>query len=151
MEILVGIILALAVSLMAHSVGLDRERGFYAVIVIISASYYDLFAVMGGTMGAAISEMLPFMIFLAVALWGFKQNLWLVAAALAGHGIFDFYHARLITNGGTPAWWAMFCLSFDFTSALYFAWRLSTRNSWKWPKGLGSTALPQDSVALSFF
>jgi hypothetical protein len=30
--------------------------------------------------------------FLALAMAGFKKNLWLIVAALAGHGVFDFYH-----------------------------------------------------------
>jgi hypothetical protein len=36
--------------------------------------------------------------FVAVAILGFKLNLWLVVAALSGHGVFDFLHARLIEN-----------------------------------------------------
>jgi hypothetical protein len=124
MPFLVGVILAAAVGLMATWVGLDRERGLYPVVVIVSASFYELFAVMGGTSATVIAEMVPFTIFLFVALLGFKRNLWLVVAALAGHGIFDFAHSRLIADPGVPVWWPMFCLSYDFAAAIYLAWRL---------------------------
>src|SRR4051812_2102767 len=124
MPILTGITLALAVSLTATWAGLDRDRGFYPIILIVSAACYDLFAIMGGSPQALIAELVPFSIFLAVALLGFKRNLWLVVAALAGHGIFDVKHSRLIADPGVPVWWAMFCLSYDFTAAAYLAWRL---------------------------
>jgi hypothetical protein len=124
MPFLVGVILAAAVGLMATWVGLDRERGLYPVVVIVSASFYELFAVMGGTSATVIAEMVPFTIFLFVALLGFKRNLWLVVAALVGHGLFDFAHSRLIADPGVPVWWPMFCLSYDFAAAIYLAWRL---------------------------
>jgi hypothetical protein len=124
MPILVGITLAVAVGLVATWVGLDRERGLYPIVVIVSASFYELFAVMGGTGATLIAEMIPFTMFLIVALLGFKKNLWLAVAALVGHGIFDFSHSRLIADPGVPAWWPMFCLSYDFAAALYLAWRL---------------------------
>ena len=125
MSILVGLTLAVAVGLLATWAGLDRERGFYPVILIVSASYYDLFAVMGGTGVTVISETVPFTLFLVVALVGFRKNLWLIVAALVGHGVFDLIHSRLIANLGVPMWWPIFCLSYDFASAFYLAWRLN--------------------------
>ena len=62
--------------------------------------------------------------FLVVAVIGFKRNLWLVVAALAGHGIFDFFHAHLVANPGVPPWWPAFCMTFDITAAAYLAWLL---------------------------
>jgi hypothetical protein len=119
---LIGVFLAIAVGLMATWAGIDRERGFYPVVLIVIASYYDLFAVTGGSREALIAEMVPFVLFLFVALLGFKKNLWLVVAALAGHGVFDFKHSRLIADPGVPVWWPMFCLSYDFTAGPYLAW-----------------------------
>ena len=43
--------------------------------------------------------------------------LWIVAAALAGHGVFDAVHGALVTNPGVPVWWPAFCLAFDVTAA----------------------------------
>jgi len=117
--------LAVAVGLFATWAGLDRERGFYPVILIVSASYYDLFAVIGGTAVTLIAEMVPFMLFLVVALLGFRKNLWLIVAALVGHGVFDLIHSRLIADPGVPMWWPTFCISYDFAAAIYLAWRLN--------------------------
>ena len=55
---------------------------------------------------------------------GFKFNLWIVVAALAGHGIFDFFHPHVLNNPGVPVWWPGFCLTYDVTAAGYLAWLL---------------------------
>src|SRR3954451_17710678 len=62
-----------------------------------------------------------------MAILGFKLNLWFAVAALAGHGVFDFVHAHLISNPGVPAWWPGFCLTYDVAAAAYLAWILRTR------------------------
>jgi hypothetical protein len=46
---MIGVILALAVGLLATKVSLDRDRAFYPVVTIVVASYYALFAVMGAS------------------------------------------------------------------------------------------------------
>jgi len=56
--------------------------------------------------------------FLALAVIGFERSLWLTAAALVGHGIFDFFHHPLIQNAGVPVWWPGFCMSFDVLAAV---------------------------------
>lgn len=40
--------LALAVSLFARFVGLDRDRAFYPTVMIVIAAIYGLFGAMGG-------------------------------------------------------------------------------------------------------
>ena len=49
MEYLVGLILSLAVVGFATIVGFDRERVFYPTVLIVIATYYVLFAVMGAS------------------------------------------------------------------------------------------------------
>jgi hypothetical protein len=125
-EYLVGVGLALAVSLMATFAGFDKERTFYPVVTMVVASYYALFAVMGGSVAALMTESAVMALFIAAAVVGFRRNLWLVACALVAHGIFDFVHGRLIPNPGVPSWWPMFCLSYDVVAGLYLAallWR----------------------------
>lgn len=126
MEYLVGIILASVVSLGSTFVGFDRDRAFYPVVMVVIASYYDLFAVMGGSTDALMSESAAMAVFVAAAVVGFRRNLWLVACALVGHGIFDFVHGHLIVNPGVPSWWPMFCMTYDVVAGLYLAallWR----------------------------
>jgi hypothetical protein len=49
MEYLTGLILSLAVAISAAIIGFDRERAFYPIVLIVIASYYVLFAVMGAS------------------------------------------------------------------------------------------------------
>lgn len=124
---LVGAALALGVGVFATLVGLDRDRAFYATVLILVASYYELFAVMGGSASALVPETLAFGGFLALAAIGFRTSLWLVVLGLAAHGLFDFVRGDLIANPGVPAWWPMFCLSFDLVAAAYLGWLLVRR------------------------
>jgi len=124
MEYLAGVVIALLVSLSATLIGFDRDRAFYPTVLAVIASYYDLFAVMGGSLQALIVESLVMLVFLGATVLGFKRNLWLVVAALAAHGLFDFFHGHLISNPGVPIWWPMFCLTYDVAAAAYLAWLL---------------------------
>ena len=120
----VGTALALVVSFFARVTGLDRDRAFYPTVVIVVASYYILFAVMGGSERTLAVEAILMTVFVVVAVVGFKVNLWLIAAALAGHGVLDMLHGRVVTNPGVPEWWPAFCLSFDIAAAGALSWLL---------------------------
>jgi len=113
MEYLIGVILSPVVFVFALLTGLDRDRVFYPTVLIVIAIYYILFAVMGTSVHAILIESLVAGSFLAIAVVGFKTNLWFVAVALAGHGVFDFFHHLFIENPGVPVWWPGFCLIFD--------------------------------------
>jgi hypothetical protein len=120
----IGIVLALLTALLARPAGFDRDRAVYPTLLIVVASYYVLFAVMGAAGHALLVESIVMIAFAFIAVIGFKLNLWLVVAALAGHGMFDFLHHRLVTNPGVPAWWPAFCLAFDVTLASFLAGHL---------------------------
>jgi hypothetical protein len=124
---LIGAILALAVSGSSTAVGLDRDRAFYPTILIVIASYYALFAVMGESIQALVVEAVVAAAFLVVAIAGFKYSLWLVVAALAGHGVLDLFHGQVIANPGVPALWPAFCLAYDGVAAAYLACLLVRR------------------------
>jgi len=85
--LIVGVLLALAIGLMATVVGLDRDRAFYPAVTLVVASYYVLFAAMDAPTGTVLLESLVGVVFLAVALTGFRRSLWIVVIALAGHGV----------------------------------------------------------------
>jgi hypothetical protein len=124
MTFFIGFALALAVSMIARLAGFDRERVLYPTLTIVIASYYALFAVMGGSLHSLAIESIGVLVWAVLAGVGFKANLWLVVAALAAHGVFDFFHAHAVANPGVPAWWPSFCLSYDFTAAVFLAWLL---------------------------
>jgi hypothetical protein len=90
---------------------------------VVIASYYELFALMGGSPGALLAESLGLGAFALMALIGFRTSLWVVVAALATHGVFDAFHGRVIDNQGTPEWWPPFCMAFDLVAAASLAWR----------------------------
>ena len=124
MALLIGAVLAIVVGLMATGVGLDRDRALYPAVTMVVASYYVLFAVLGGSTPALWIETLVALVFVALALAGFRWSLWIVVAALLAHGLLDSVHGRLIANPGVPAWWPPFCLAYDVAAAAYLAWLL---------------------------
>lgn len=116
------------VTVLGTAVGLDRDRAFYTTMTIVVASYYALFAVMGASGQVVLVESLVAGAFGLVAVIGFKTSLWLVAAALAGHGVFDFVHSLMIENPGMPLWWPGFCGAFDVIAGAYMAALLMKRS-----------------------
>ena len=128
MAFLVGAVLALSVGLFATFFGLDRDRAFYPTVTIVIASYYALFALIGASVDALLLESIAILVFLGISVAGFRTSLWLVVAALAAHGLYDFIHEYLIINPGVPAWWPPFCLAYDVVAAAYLAWLLSRSN-----------------------
>lgn len=127
MEYLIGVLLALGVAGLATVIGLDRGRAFYPTVLMVIATYYVLFGVMGASRRVLEIEIAVATGFSLLAIVGFKNNLWLVAAALGGHGIFDLVHHVFISNPGVPQWWPGFCLAFDGIAAAWLAGRLMTR------------------------
>ncbi|MCG6875290.1 MAG: hypothetical protein LJE97_09395, partial [Betaproteobacteria bacterium] len=115
---------ALAVCVFATLVGFDRDRAFYPTLTIVIATYYGLFAVVGGSIPALMAESVVIVAFIVIATLGFKFNLWLLVGGLFGHGLFDYVHRHFISNPGVPEWWPAFCLTFDVTAAVYLAWLL---------------------------
>ena len=82
---------------------------------------------MGASIQVLIAESVATMVFAIVAFLGFKSNLWWVAAALAGHGGFDFVHGLVIQNGGVPVWWPPFCAGYDVAAGGFLAALLASR------------------------
>lgn len=127
MEIAIGAIIALSVCGLGVVAGFERDRAFYPVILIVIASYYDLFAVLGGDNGVLGVEVAMSLGFAAFALLGFRVNLWLTVAGLIGHAGLDCFHGHVVTNPGLPSWWPMFCATFDAVAGFCLAWRLVSK------------------------
>lgn len=127
MALLIGVVLAFAVGVFGTTVGLDRDRAFYPTVTVVVASYCCLFAVMGAPSSVLWLETVLAAAFVAAAAVGFRTSLWIVAIALAAHGLLDVVHGRLISNPGVPSWWPDFCMSFDVAAAAYLAWCLGSK------------------------
>ena len=128
MEYLIGVGLAVVTCTFAALAGFDRDRVFYPTMVLVVATYYILFAAMGGSARTLIQESVAAVVFLILAVVGFKKNLWLSAAGLAGHGVFDFFHHWIIGNPGVPVWWPGFCMAFDVIAGAFLAVLLMRRS-----------------------
>jgi hypothetical protein len=126
MEYLIGLLLSLAVAAFAATVGFDRDRSFYPTLLIVIASSYVLFAVMGASGSTLALEISVALGFSALAVIGYTKIPWLVAAAIVGHGLFDLVHQSWINNPGVPPWWPGFCSTFDVIFGAWVAVRLRT-------------------------
>jgi len=127
MDYFIGLVLASAVAGLAAVVGFARDRSFAPTVLIVVASYYALFAVMGESRRALVIESVFASGFLLLAVLGFKKIPWLIPAAMVGHSVFDFFHDSFIENPGVPSWWPGFCLAFDVLFGGWLAWELARR------------------------
>ena len=123
--LIVGSLSAAAVGLFAHAIGYDRDRAFYAAVLTVVGLLYVLFAVMAGR--GLVTEIAFFALFAALAAVGFRSSLWIVAAGLALHGLFDFIRDSFLIAPGAPPWWPAFCGSYDVVAALGLASLLLAR------------------------
>lgn len=110
-----GLLVGLLVIKFANALGFERDRSFYPTVLIVVASYYLLFAAMGGAHRAFAAEAVVFVCFLMLAALAAKRSRRLVAIGLIAHGIYDFLHSCIVANPGVPDWWPGFCLTFDLT------------------------------------
>ena len=125
----IGIVASAGVAVFARTVGLDRDRAFYPTVMIVIALYYVLFAVMTGSIQTVLAESVVMVVFAAAAVAAFRSSPWIVAAALAGHGVFDAFHGYVIDNPGVQAWWPAWCLAYDVGAAAGLAWLLRGERS----------------------
>ena len=116
-----GVLVALAASALGRYARFDRDQSFYATILVVTASYYVLFAAMSGSTRISAIEVLSMLPFVIAAVIGFKKNLWVIVAALLGHCVLDLFHDDIVVNQGMPLWWPSFCMSFDVVAGLMLA------------------------------
>lgn len=124
MEYVVGALLGLGVCGLVSVAGFERDRAAYPIMLIVIASYYALFGVLGGDMQALGLEVAVSLAFVGLAIIGFRTNLWIVVVGLIGHAALDAVHGHVVANPGVPEWWPVFCGSIDAVAGLYLAWRL---------------------------
>lgn len=127
MAFIVGVVLAAVLCAFGTVVGLDRERGFYATQMIVIALLYGLFAAISGSSRVLMMESIGIISFILAAVIGFRSNLWIVAVALAAHGVYDFLHPHLFENPGAPSWWRAFCGAYDVVAGIYLGVLLNRR------------------------
>ncbi len=88
----------------------------HAVLVAAIATPYLAFALLDATLRSLVAETVLVVLFVAASLILLNASAWLVAVALAAHGVWDLAHVRwAITEhtGNYPQW----CAAFDVTAA----------------------------------
>ena len=117
--VVVGVLLAVGVAILGKVTRFDQDRSFYSTVLVIIASYYVLFAVLGGSGHALVWELLVAVGFSTAAIVGAIYLPALVGIGIAAHGLFDLVHDVFIENSGVPAWWPGFCGSIDVALGLW--------------------------------
>lgn len=117
--VVVGLLLAAGIAALGKSTRFDEDRSFYSTVLIIIASYYVLFAVLGGSGHALVWELVIAVAFSTVAIVGALFLPTLVGAGIIAHGLFDVVHGVIIENSGVPIWWPSFCASIDVLLGLW--------------------------------
>ena len=130
MEYLIGVLLAVGVAAFARVVGFDRQRAFYASVLMVVAHYYILFATTAADHSALTEEIVMALVFIVAAVVGFRIDMRYAAAGLTAHGVFDYFHHFVISNPGVPAWWPGFCMAFDVVAGawLFLTYRRAERS-----------------------
>ena len=117
--VLVGVLTAVAIAALAKSTRFDQDHSFYPTVLVVIASYYILFAVMGGSGQALAWELVVAVAFSAVAIMGALYLPLLVGVGIVAHGFFDLIHHTMLENAGVPDWWPGFCGSVDVVLGLW--------------------------------
>ncbi|HEU4683618.1 MAG TPA: hypothetical protein VFS39_03850 [Nitrospira sp.] len=119
MPIVVGLLLVVAVAALGKFTRFDQDRSFYPTVLVVIASYYVLFATLGGSSQALAWEVVFALTFSVVAIVAGLYAPVVVGIGIAAHGLFDFVHDGLVQNAGVPAWWPAFCGSIDVLLGLW--------------------------------
>ena len=117
LPITIGVLLAVIMAFLARVTNFDRDRSYYAVVLIVIATYYVLFACMAGE--AILAEIFVASIFSILAIVGVFRWPLLLGVGIFMHGIFDLMHGHIISNSGVPSWWPLFCASIDVVLGLW--------------------------------
>ena len=117
--IVVGVLLGVGIAALGKFTRFDHDRSFYFTVLVVIASYYVLFAVLGGSGHALIWELAIAAAFSTVAIVGALFLPTLVGIGIVAHGLFDFVHDGIVENSGVPIWWPSFCGSIDVVLGLW--------------------------------
>lgn len=123
----IGVILAVIMAVAARVTRFDVDRGYYATVLIVIASYYVLFAFMAEE--AIVFEIVVATLFSGVAIFGAYRWAPLIGIGIMLHGVFDFIHPHIIQNAGVPVWWPAFCGGVDVVLGAWVIYLAQTRKA----------------------
>ncbi len=108
----IGAVMGAALILSLHNIGALAERSGMAVLLGAIALFWPVFAVQANASALLIAvHCIFFMLFAALAAYGFRTSATLIAIGIMSHGAFDAI--ALFTGHPGPVWWPAFCGSLD--------------------------------------
>lgn len=125
LPVIIGITLGIVLAIFARTTKFDRDRSYHAVVLIVIATYYVLFACMGND--AIVAEIFVASLFSIVAVLGALRWRILSGVGIFLHGVFDLIHGYIISNPGMPIWWPAFCSSIDIVLGLWVIFLVVTK------------------------
>lgn len=102
----------IAIAAEMRRAGMSRDRGALAVLLVAIASYYAVFAAAEGDWLAMALHLLPFGLFLLLALFGYRRGAGLIALGIVAHGVLDLALGHAAPG---PAWWPACRAALDVT------------------------------------
>jgi len=127
LPLIIGIVSGVCMAGAARLVAFDRDRSYYPTVLIFIAAYYVFFAFMAGE--GIVAEILVATVFTTIAVIGAYTRLLWVGIGIVLHGVFDWIHPHLITNGGVPLWWPAFCAGIDIVLGAWVIRMAMTRDA----------------------
>ena len=125
LPVIIGAVLAVILAIFGRLTNFDRDRSYYAVVLIVIAPYYGLFACIANE--AIVAEIFVASIFSILATLGGLRWQILLGIGISLHGVFDLMHGYIINNPGVPIWWPAFCASIDIVLGLWVIFLVVTR------------------------
>ena len=124
---LIGIVSGVLVILIVHFLKHFDQQIIYALILSGIGFLYVGFTWSDTT--ALIVTAVQAVLFLLIAGYGVKNNLYMLAAGYFLHGVWDLFYNLFTHSNLVPPHYDVFCLSIDFTIGAYLLWNVNKLNA----------------------
>ena len=123
LALIVGLVIAVIVILRFKSRRLENTKWAYPLLLASFPIYYWVFAISAKDHYALVNEISIGFLFFFVAFLAYRFKspftMLLLGIGFVSHALYDFFHASLFNNSGTPIWWPEFCGAVDILIGLY--------------------------------
>lgn len=123
LALIIGLAIAVIVILRFKSRRLENTKWAYPLLLASFPIYYWVFAISAKDYHALVNEISIGFLFFFVAFLAYRfkspLTMLLLGIGFVSHALYDFFHASLFNNSGTPIWWPEFCGAVDIFIGLY--------------------------------
>jgi hypothetical protein len=121
-RVVLGVLLALALVLVARRLGRRRELQAYAAVLVLTAVAYFLFGLLHGAPGRHLAlEAVGAVAYTLAAVLGARRWPLLLAVGWTGHVAWDLFVHYAGGPNFAPAWYPVLCVGFDLFLGGYIA------------------------------